>query len=438
MSRKPWECRNVHEETGSISSTETSTRATNRIADIDPEPCGDGAASQSLDRRTLLLGAAGALAAIGLPWPARAAGHATSLGAPDPRFDPVLARRLQRVLHDARSDPSTHFPGAILHVQSPRLGTWTGVVGLGRVTPAAPMRPADRFRAGSIMKPFIAVVVLQLAEQRRLSLDTRLPALLPVNVVRRFHDSAQISVRMLLDHRSGIPEWDTPDIDDQIAHHPAKVWTIREKLDLAATHPPVFAPGTSYKYSNTDYTLLGLIIEQVTGHSWRHEVSRRVIGPLGLSATSLPAPGDWSLPKPYAHAYAEVDGTTIDQTRVDPSVAGAAGGDALVTTVQDLARFLDALLKGQLFRHRATLRQMLAFAPAPDVGGQVGYGLGIEQRIFPGGVELIGHLGTAAGYTAYVARLRRQHVTIVSALNWAEDPSPLLIPAVKALAATHR
>src|SRR5207248_11350521 len=66
---------------------------------------------------------------------------------------------------------------------------------------------------------------------------------------------------------------------------------IREKLDLAAAHPPVFAPGTSYKYSNTDYNLLGLIIERVTGHSWRHEVSRRVIGPLGLSGTSLPPPG---------------------------------------------------------------------------------------------------------------------------------------------------
>jgi D-alanyl-D-alanine carboxypeptidase len=151
-----------------------------------------------------------------------------------------------------------HFPGAIPHVQSPRLGTWTGVVGLDRVAPPTTMRPADRFRAGSIVKPFIAVVVLQLAEERRLSLDARLPTLLPVNVVRRFHDSAQISVRMLLDHRTGIPEWETPDIDEQIAHHSAKIWTIREKLDLAAAHPPVFAPGTSYKYSNTDYTLLGL------------------------------------------------------------------------------------------------------------------------------------------------------------------------------------
>jgi D-alanyl-D-alanine carboxypeptidase len=88
---------------------------------------------------------------------------------------------------------------------------------------------------------------------------------------------------MLLGHRSGIPEWDLPAVDEQIARHPAKVWTIAEILDLAAAQPPVFAPGTSYKYSNTDYNLLGLIIERITGRSWRHEVTRRVIRPLGLN-----------------------------------------------------------------------------------------------------------------------------------------------------------
>ena len=132
MSRRPMKRRNFHAETGSISSTETSARATNGIAHVDPESLGDGAASRSVDRRTLLLGAAGALAAITLPWPTRAAGHATSLSAPDPRFDPVLARRLQRVLHDARSDPTTHFPEAILHVQAPGSApgrAWSASVG---------------------------------------------------------------------------------------------------------------------------------------------------------------------------------------------------------------------------------------------------------------------------------------------------------------------
>jgi D-alanyl-D-alanine carboxypeptidase len=201
------------------------------MPDVDPHPISD----RSVDRRTLLLGAAGGLAAVGLQRPARAYGYATSVAARRARrFDPVLARRLQRALRDAVSDPSTHFPGAILHVESPTLGTWTGVVGLGRVAPGVPMRPADRFRAGSIAKPFVSVVVLQLAERGRLSLDARLPRVLPASVVARFPNAPDISVRMLLGHRSGIPEWDTSLMDIVIAHHPAKVWTIAEKLDLAA------------------------------------------------------------------------------------------------------------------------------------------------------------------------------------------------------------
>ena len=99
---------------------------------------------------------------------------------------------------------------------------------------------------------------------------------------------------------------------------------------------------------------------------------------------------------------------------------------------------MDELLKGRLFRCRETLRQMLAFLPAPDAGGQVGYGLGIERRLLPGGVEAIGHLGSTAGYRSYVARVRPPNVTVALALNWEDDPTPVLIPAVKVLLAAHR
>jgi D-alanyl-D-alanine carboxypeptidase len=243
---------------------------------------------------------------------------------------------------------------------------------------------------------------------------------------------------MLLNHRSGIPEWESPAIEEQIFRDPAKVWRVSEFLDLAAAQPPVFAPGTGFFYSSTNYNLLGLIIERITGRSWRREVTRRVIRPLHLTGTDLPAPGDRSIKGSHMHGYGEFDGKTIDVTRVDPSFAGAAGACALVTTVQDLARFLDALFRGRLFRHRATLRQMLDLAPAQGEGGLVGYGLGIEQYALPGGVELVGHLGGTAGYRSFVGRVRPLGVTMTFALNAQDDPTPLVIPAVQALAATHR
>ena len=404
------------------------------MPDVGLAPVASGAASRFVDRRTLLVGAAGAVAAAGLSGPARAAGSATSLAAR--RFDPDLARRLRLALHAALGDPSTQSPGAILGVQSAKLGRWSGAAGLGRVAPAEPMRSGDRFRAGSIVKMFVSVTVLQLSERGRLSLDAPLPEVLPASVTGRVANAADITVRMLLGHRAGIPDWDDPGLDEQVARDPAKVWKVGELLDLAAAKPPLFAPGTGFSYSNTDYTLLGLIIEAITGRSWRHEVTRRVIRPLRLTRTALPAAGQRSIKGPLAHGYRAIDGKPVD-VNLDPSFAGAAGGYALATTIGDLSRFLDTLLAGRLFRHRATLKQMLTIAPAQGEGGLVGYGLGIEQRALPGGPRLIGHLGGAV-YRSYVGRLHPTGATIALAMNAEDDPTPLLLPAVKALRATHR
>jgi D-alanyl-D-alanine carboxypeptidase len=407
------------------------------MPDVELTPVSDGTAGHSVDRRTLLVGAAGALAAAGLSAPARAAGSAPSLAArAGPRFDPHLARELRRALRAALRDPSTQSPGAILHVQSPKLGRWSGAASLGRVTPAEPMRPGDRIRAGSIVKMLVAVTVLQLTERGRLSLDARLPEVLSPSVTGRVANAGDITVRMLLGHRAGVPDWDDPALDEKVARDPAKVWNVGELLDLAAAKPPLFAPGTGFSYSNTDYTLLGLIIERITGRSWRHEVTRRVISPLRLTRTALPVPGQRSIKGPLAHGYREIDGKLVD-VNIDPSFAGAAGGYALATTVGDLASFLDALLAGRLFRHRATLTEMLTIAPAQGEGGLVGYGLGIEQRALPGGPTLIGHLGGAV-YRSYVGRLHPTGATIALAMNAEDDPTPLLLPAVNALLATHR
>ena len=280
--------------------------------------------------------------------------------------------------------PGTHFPGAILHVESPALGTWTGAVGLGSVAPPAPMRGADRFRAGSIAKTFVAVVVLQLLEHR--------PAVAggPPSPGAACQGSAPLS-RCAPDLGSHAAR--PPQRDPGLAH--ARPSTRRSRviprrcgsqrfLDLAAAQPPLFPPGTRYSYSNTNYNLLG------PDHRAPH---RSLVAARGLTTGSS---ARWA----YAARRCPPPGTGRCQTRTPtgtassteggltspgstPSIAGAAGGGALVTTVQDLARFLDELLKGRLFRHRETLHQMLAFLPAPDAGGQVATAWASNDACFP-------------------------------------------------------
>ena len=169
---------------------------TGPLPDCDLAPA---AGSRAVDRRTLLVGAAGALAVAGLSGPGTCRWTRVLVLARSGRhFDPELARELQQVLDDALRDPGIHAPGAILHVQSPRLGRWTGAAGLARREPAEAMLPRDHFRAGSIVKPFVAAAVLQLAERGRLALDARLPDVLPASVASRFAHAGDITVRMLL------------------------------------------------------------------------------------------------------------------------------------------------------------------------------------------------------------------------------------------------
>jgi D-alanyl-D-alanine carboxypeptidase len=395
--------------------------------------------SRAIDRRTVLAAAAGALLGVALKWPSQAGARAASFESlADVPFDPVLARRLQQVLDDTVAASKGTIPGAILHVERADHGSFSGAAGLARVQPPLAIRPGDRFRAGSIVKPFIAATVLQLVERGRLSLEATLPELLPAAVAGRFPTAPGITLRMLLSHRSGLPDWSTDATDATAARAPARVWKVSEFLDMAAAKPPMFKPGARYTYSNTNYTVVALIIEQATGRSWRREVTEGVIRPLRLRATSLPAPGNRSWTGPYAHGYMRLNGKLVDTSGVDPSMAGAAGGHALITTTSDLVRFFDALLAGRLFRQHATLQTMLAFRPASGEPGQVGYGLGLVQRVFPGGIKTIDHLGGAGGYYSYVARLPRQQATLAAAINVTADPAPFLVGVLQVLASAHR
>ncbi|MFJ2232761.1 serine hydrolase domain-containing protein [Streptomyces sp. NPDC087859] len=281
-----------------------------------------------------------------------------------------------------------------------------------RYTEAGPgIARADHFRAGSITKTFLATVVLQLAEENRLSLSDTVERHLPGLVRGAGNDGRTVTLRALLTHTSGLNDF-TSDTGGLVPLTPLQA------VRIALTHPPA-DPGR-YSYSNTNYVLLGMVIAQVTGDSYATEAERRIIAPLGLAHTSFPG-SRTSLPTPHGRAY-DTDGS--DVTDLDPRVAGAAG--ELVTTLADLDRFYAALLGGELLPpHR--LREMRDTRAAHGR-----YGMGLFPVKLPCGTTVWGHNGRISGSYVRTAATADGRRVLTFRVNTAALADPGLEPALLA------
>jgi D-alanyl-D-alanine carboxypeptidase len=270
---------------------------------------------------------------------------------------------------------------------------------------------ADHFRAGSITKTFLATVVLQLTEEHRLSLSDTVERHLPSLVRGAGNDGRTITLRALLTHTSGLNDF-TADTEGRVPLTPLQA------VRIALIHPPA-DPGR-YSYSNTNYVLLGMVIAQVTGHSYATEAERRIIAPLGLADTSFPG-SRTSLPTPHGRAY-DTDGS--DVTDLDPRVAGAAG--ELVTTLADLDRFYAALLGGELLPpHR--LREMRDTRAAHGL-----YGMGLFPAKLPCGTTVWGHNGRISGSYVRTAATADGRRVLTFRVNTTAIADPRLEPALLA------
>ncbi|MFJ9148122.1 serine hydrolase domain-containing protein [Streptomyces sp. NPDC102270] len=270
---------------------------------------------------------------------------------------------------------------------------------------------ADHFRAGSITKTFIAAVVLQLASEHRLKLSDTVEQHLPGLVRGAGNDGRGLTLRALLTHTSGLSDF-TTDTRGLVPLTPVQA------VRIALTHPPA-GPGR-YSYSNTNYVLLGMVIQQVTGDSYATEAERRIIAPLRLTGTSFPG-SRTSLPSPHGRAYT-TDGSDI--TGLDPRVAGAAG--ELVSTLADLDRFYAALLGGRLLSPY-WLHEMTDTRTAHGL-----YGMGLFPVKLPCGTTVWGHNGRIAGsYVRTAATVGgRRVLTFRVNTTWIADPD--LEPALLA------
>ncbi|MGW9117589.1 serine hydrolase domain-containing protein [Streptomyces sp. NPDC055663] len=283
-------------------------------------------------------------------------------------------------------------PAALASVMDRKGHTRTYTAGVADLATGSKVPRDGQVRIGSNTKTFVAVVVLQLVAEGRIGLDASVDTYLPGLVRGKGIDGRHITVRQLLQHTSGLPDYSNYLGDD------VRYYAPRELLATALRHPADFAPGTSWKYSNTNYVLAGLIVQKVTGRPLAEEIDRRVIKRLGLRHTYFPAPGDATIREPHPHGYyrESADAPLRDITEIDPSWGWAAG--QMISTDSDLDRFFTALLAGrllpppQLARMRSTVPAEATFGPGAR------YGLGLVSRPLPCGGLSWGHGGSFPGY----------------------------------------
>jgi D-alanyl-D-alanine carboxypeptidase len=256
--------------------------------------------------------------------------------------------------------------------------------------------PNGQVRIASNTKMFTATVVMQLVDEGKVSLDEPIESYLPGLVKGEGIDGRQISVRQLLQHTSGLPEY-IVDLLDHVGGL-TRYWAPRDILDMALTHPAVFAPGERWEYSNTNYVVLGLLIERLTGSPLENQIDERIVQPLGLKQTVLPHGGDRTIPGEHPLGYHPdpETGELVDSTELDPGATWAAGG--MLSTPSELNTFMQALFDGKLTSAEA-LKQMLTTVPAEeDVWPGSSYGLGVQAYPLSCGGVAWGHGGDIFGY----------------------------------------
>lgn len=330
---------------------------------------------------------------------------ATGATAPPP-VDEDLARRLQWRLDQWRR--SHDAPGVAAAVRLPDGSRWIGTSGTAVVARnARPVKPDTPFAVASLTKTFMAALLLQLREEGKVRLGDRIARWLPA-----YPKADRITVRMLLNHRSGIFDYFAhPRYPSRVFGRPTHRWTVREILKLRG--PRYCAPGACYHYSNTNYVLLGRIVFKATGKSAARHIRERFLEPLGLDDTffqgqepigRFAAKGYWVRPGGYRGFS---DGSRYRPNTSAATVANTAG--AMLSSVTDISDWQDALLGGDVLS-AYSLRLMTTF------DRRSGYGLGMRRAWLAGRLGL-GHGGSLRGFVSIMYRLPEEDLDVVVLTN---------------------
>ena len=327
----------------------------------------------------------------------------TPIAGPQSTVPPSVAARLDRAL--ARAKEKLLLPGVEATVTFPDGSSWTGTLGMADVADGRKVRSSTPFAIASVTKTFTSALILRYVDDGLLRLDQPLSRWLP-----DWPDADRITIRMLLNHTSGIPDFfRNPKFERALNKAKKREWSREDVLAGYVRPGNVFEPGTGWSYSNTNYVLLGMVAEKIGGAPWEDLVHRELIDPLGLTSTYVQAvdapPADPAVA--YNLIYGEAGRVTpvarTDGTDVIPftsvvTAAGAAG--AMASNTEDLARWARALYGGHLLS-AATRKQLLTFVRAYAYGLGTSYGLGASRVRFDGR-PAYGHTGALAGTRASI------------------------------------
>ncbi len=373
---------------------------------------------------------AGASATIDWPAPPGALGAPTASTMPDqpdsrwlqlavtPSPDPRTAVTAKLTATLASLRQKYGIPGIQATILWPDGQTWTAASGFASVSSGLRVTRTTPFPVASVSKTFLAALVVELANEGRFGLDDPLVAWLPAAAV-----DPKVTIRELLDHTSGLYDFfNNTKIDKALLGCRSCAWTPAQALSYVKK--PYFPPGTNWAYSNTNYVLLGQLVESVTGQPYATQLRQRFFDPLGLTSTYVQGQ-EPSRGTTIVHSYRFFtrsvkekptslwDGTGISPFRSVITAAGSAG--SVASTSWDLAHWARALYGGSLLAQPA-LSQMLDFAPALATRAAMPYGLGVQQYTIAGRTAY-GHGGRLLGARSAIRYLPNERISIAVVIN---------------------
>lgn len=331
-----------------------------------------------------------------------------------------LKLELQQTLDKLRQDMG--LPGVTMGLVLPDESIISLASGYSDTEAKIPMKPHDRMFSGSIGKTYAAVVALQLLQEKKFSLDDKISVFFGKEKwFSKLPNHDDLTVHMLMTHTGGLPRWV---LDSAVwktaAADPDKTWTAVERLSYVFDQPPQHPAGKGWAYSDTDFILVGMIIEQVTGKTYYDELIRRVLKPNGLDATSpanqrkliglVPGYTGNNTPPLFLPGKMVQNGLYV----INPQLEWTGGG--LISTATDLARFAKLLIEGKLLNTKTMNLMKSAVDEKTGQPGKAGYGLGLEIWDTPQGMTY-GHRGTMPGYLSIMEYLPKYGFSIALQVN---------------------